>query len=179
MEVLAAGAGAAMVVVLGAAMVVVLGAATVVALGAATVAGFTVADVFSARVLASMATATHGGGIGTIRATPIILTRITAIPTTAIRTTAIRTTAIRTTAIRTTVIRTMAARTTATCTPAIRTTETVILAHPLPRRSKRHSHGAATIAVRLTAHLGRRLVMQFVHSRRIKACRLPANWTAG
>src|SRR5271165_913999 len=166
--------GAATVVVLGAATVVVLGAATVVALGAATVAGFTAADVFSARVLASMATATHGGGIGTIRATPIILTRITAIPTTAIRTTAIRTTAIRTT-----VIRTMAARTTATCTPAIRTTETVILAHPLPRRSKRHSHGAATIAVRLTAHLGRRLVMQFVHSRRIKACRLPANWTAG
>src|SRR5271165_2561721 len=133
MEVMAAGAGAA----------------TVVALGAATVAGFTAADVFSARGLASMATATHGGGIGTIRATPIILTRITAI------------------------------RTTATCTPAIRTTETVILAHPLPRRSKRHSHGAATIAVRLTAHLGRRLVMQFDHSRRIKAGRLPANWTAG
>src|SRR5208337_2080657 len=164
MEVLAAGAGAAMVVVLGAATVVALGAATVVALGAATVAGFTAADVFSARVLASMATATHGGGIGTIRAMPTILTRITAIPTTAIRTT---------------VISTMAARTTATCTPAIRTTETVILAYPLPRRSKRHSHGAATIAVRLTAHLGRRLVMQFVHSRRIKACRLPANWTAG
>ncbi len=100
MEVLAAGAapgaGAATVVVPGAAMVVVPGAAMVVvpgpamvALGAATVAGFTTADVFSARVLASMATATHGGGIGTIRAMPTILTRITAIPTMAIRTTAI------------------------------------------------------------------------------------------
>src|SRR5271165_6720634 len=147
MEVLAAeaapGAGAATVVVPGAATVVVPGAATVVvpgaamvvAPGAATVAGFTTADVFSARVLASMATATRGGGIGTIRAMPTILTRITAIPTTAIRTTATRT---------------MAARTMAARTTAIRTTETVILAHPQPRRSKRHSHGAATIAVRLT-----------------------------
>src|SRR5271165_2401788 len=158
MEVLAAeaapGAGADTVVVPGAATVVVPGGAMVVVPGAATVAGFTTADVFSAGVMASMATATRGGGIGTIRAMPTILTRITATLTTAIRT--------------------MAA-----LTMAIRTTETVILAHPLPRRSKRHSHGAATIAVRLTAHLGRRLVMQFVHSRRIKACRLPANWTAG
>src|SRR5271165_1461732 len=153
MEVLAAeaapGAGAATVVVPGAATVVVPGAATVVvpgaamvvAPGAATVAGFITADVFSARVLASMATATRGGGIGTIRAMPTILTRITA-------------------------IRTMAA-----LTMAIRTTKTVILAHPLPRRSNRHSHGAATIAVRLTVHLGRRLVMRSDHSRRIKACR--------
>src|SRR5271165_4299027 len=158
MEVLAAeaapGAGAATVVVPGAATVVVPGAATVVVPGgamvvvpgAATVAGFTTADVFSARVLASMATATRGGGIGTIRAMPTILTRITAI--------------------RTTAIRTMAA-----LTMAIRTTKTVILAHPLPRRSNRHSHGAATIAVRLTVHLGRRLVMRSDHSRRIKACR--------
>ena len=91
--------GAAMVVAPGAATVVVPGPAMVVALGAATVAGFTTADVFSARVLASMATATHGGGIGTIRAMPTILTRITAIPTMAIRTTAIRT-AIPTTVIR-------------------------------------------------------------------------------
>ena len=135
-------------------------------------------DVFSARVLASMATATLGGGMGTIRAMPTILTRITAIPTTVIPTTATRTMAARITATCTTATRTMA-RITATCTTAIRTTKTVILAHPLPRRSNRHSHGAATIAVRLTAHLGRRLVMQFDHSRRIKACRLPARWTAG
>src|SRR5271165_1454996 len=165
MEVLAAGAAPGG----GAAMVVAPGVAVVVAPGAATVAGFTTADVFSAGVMASMATATRGGGIGTIRAMPTILTRITAI-----RTTAIRTTAIRTTAIRTTATSTMAALTT-----AIRTTKTVILSHPLPRRSKRHSHGAATIAVRLTVHLGRRLVMQFDHSRRIKACRLPARWMAG
>jgi hypothetical protein len=144
------------------------GAAMVVAPGAATVAGFTTADVFSARVLASMATATRGG-IRTIRAMPTILTR----------TTATRTTATRTTATRTTAIRTMAARTMAALTMAIRTTKTVILAHPLPRRSKRRSHGAGTIAVRLTVHLGRRLAMQFDHSRRIKACRLPARWTAG
>ena len=62
--------GAAMVVAPGADTVVVPGAAMVVAPGAATVAGFTTADVFSARVLASMATATRGGGIGTIRAMP-------------------------------------------------------------------------------------------------------------
>ena len=161
--------GAATVVVPGAATVVVPGAAMVVVPGAATVAGFTTADVFLARVLASMATATRGGGIRTIRAMPTIPTRITAIPTTAIPTTAIPTTATRT----------MATRITATCTTAIRTTKTVILARPPPRRSRPHSHGAATIAVRLTAHLGRRLVMQFDHSRRIKACRLPARWTAG
>ena len=143
---------------------VAFGAVMVTALGLM-VTDFTTTDgFFSAPVLASMATATRGGGIGTIRAIPII----------PIRTTAIRITATHTTAIRTTAIRPMATR-----TMAIRTTKTVLLAHPLPRRSKRRSHGAATIAVRLTVQWGRRLAMQSDHFKRIKACRLPARWTAG
>jgi hypothetical protein len=126
--------------------VAVRGAITVTLHGVATVTGFITADVFSARVLASMAMATRGGGIGTIRVIPIMLT-----PT-------------RTT------IHTMAARTMATRT-TIRITKTVILTRPLPRGSKSHSHGGAIIGVGLTVRSGRRLAMQFDHSRPIKVYR--------
>ena len=51
---------------------------------------------------------------------------------------------------------------------AIRTTETVILARPLLRRSKPHSHDGVTITVRLTVRWVRRLAMQFDRFRPIK-----------
>jgi hypothetical protein len=156
-----------------------LGAAMVTAFGAAVDTVFTAADVSSARVLASMATVTRGGGAGTIRAIPIIPTRTTAIPTMATRTTVIRTMVIRTMVIRIMVIRITAIRTTAIRTTPIATTKIVMLALPLPRRSRRRSHAAATIAVRLTVHWGRRLATQSDYSRRIKACRLPASSMAG
>jgi len=79
------GIGRARVAVRGLVMVAGLGLATVALLGAATVTGFTKGGVFSARVLASMASAIRGGG--TIRTI-----RITAAPIMAELTTGIRTT---------------------------------------------------------------------------------------
>jgi hypothetical protein len=128
-------------------VIVALGVATVALFGGAADAGFTTAGVFSARVMVSLTSAIRGGGI--IRVIPIILIHL------------------RTTA---TAIPTMATRTMATLTTVIRT-ETVILARPLPRPSKPHSHEGATITVRLTVRWVRRLAMQFDRFRPIKVYR--------
>ncbi len=137
--------GPVIVVAPGLVTVTGLGVATVALLGAVTVMGFTTAGVFSARVLASMASVIRGGGIGTIRVI-LIPTRTTAIPT-------------------------MAARTMATRITVIRTTETMNLAHPLPKCSKPRLHNGAIIAVLLTVCGVRELAMRFDRSRPIKAYR--------
>lgn len=125
--------GVAIVAVRGEVVVGALGPVTVPLFGTATVTGFTTAGgSFSDRVLASMDSGIRGGGMGTIltmRATLIILIPIRTTAThTAVRTSATNIMAVRTTIMATTGIRTMVTH----------IMETVLLARPLPRRSKPH-----------------------------------------
>jgi len=136
------------VVALGLVAVAVRGPVMVTSLGVGTATGLTTGDAFLPQVLASLATATRGGGMGitlTIRAIPTIPIRTMAIPI-------------------------MAASTMVTHTTAIRTTKTETLAPPPPERSKPPSHNGAIIAVRLTGFGVRRLAVQSDHSKRIKVC---------
>jgi hypothetical protein len=150
--------GLVTVAALGPVMEAVLGRVTVTLLGVGTATGLTTGDTFSPQVLASLATATRGGGMVTtltIRAIPTIPIRTMAIPIMA------------------------AACTMATHTMAIRTTKTVILALPPRRGFKPRSHNGAIIAVLLTVCGVRRPAMQFDHSKRTKVYQLPGRWIAG
>jgi hypothetical protein len=148
--------GVATVAVLGLVVVVAPGLVTVAVIGVATVALLgegTVTDLTTVGIfLVRVLDSLATVTRGTIRAIPITRTMMTP---------------------------PMTADTMAIPITVINTTEALILAPPLPSRSKPRSHDVVTIADRLTVCLDRRLAMQFDHFRRIRVCRLPGRLIAG